>query len=424
MSDKKQNIKRSTLHTILLMVFSLLCALLIWIYVSEANGPDIDKTFNNVKVVFEGESVMRDSKGLIISEMYNNSVRVVLSGNRRVVSSLNSADLVAVIDLNDISRTGDYSRVPKITYPSRTDAAQINSATTVPGNIRFYVDKLSTRAVPVVGIFNGSAAEGFTAEPLEFDAETVKISGPEKVIARVDHAQVEVSRTEVDKTLSFETTYVLIDAEGQAFESDDIIFDRDTVNVTLPINAVKDVDLVVDLIPGGGAAKEHAKVEIVPDHITLIGDSETLAGVNNISLAKIDLAKLDGSLTETYKIVIPNDTHSTEGVKEAVVTLTLEGLGRKTVTIEKNNISVINASEGFNVEIMSNNLENVVLRGPVDVLRSISDVNVRAVADLKDYGTATGMNTVPVRIEVDGTTEAGAFGEYKVYINITAGKNN
>ena len=424
MSDKKQKSNQSTLHTIVLMVFSLLCAILIWVYVSEATGPDIDKTFNNVKVVFEGESVMRDAKGLIISEMYTNSVRVSLTGNRRVVSSLNAADLTAVIDLNDISRTGDYSRALKITYPSRIDASQISAAVALPESIRFYVDKLSMRAVPVVGIFNGSAAEGFIAEPLVFDTETVKISGPEKVIAQVDHALVEISRTELDKTLTVETTYVLIDAEGQVFESDEITFDRDTVNVTLPINAVKDVDLVVDLIPGGGATADHVKLDIFPDHITLIGDSATLAGVNNITLAKIDLAKLDTTLTETYKIIIPNDTHSTEGVKEATVTLTIEGLGHRTVTIQKSNISVINNSEGFAAEIMNNSLENVVLRGPVDVLRSISDVNVRAVADLRNYGTATGIITVPVRIEVDGTTEAGAFGEYEIYVNITVDDGN
>lgn len=418
MNEKNQKIKRPTLQTVLMMVFSLLCALLIWVYVTDANGPDITQTFNNVRVVFDGESVMRDSRGLIVSEMNNNSVRVVLNGNRRVISGLNPADLVVVLDLNGISRTGNYTLVPKITYPSGIDAGQISSATTVPGNIGFYVDKLSTRAVPVVGIFNGAAAEGFTAEPLEFDTETVKLSGPENILSQVDHALVEVSRTDVDKTLSFETSYVLVDSEGEIFESDQISFDRDTVNVTLPISAVKEVDLVVDLIPGGGATAEYVKVEVQPERITLVGDSETLAGVNNISLAKIDLSKLDSTLTETYRIVIPNDTHSTEGVKEATVTVTLEGLSRKTVTIEKSNISFINNSEGFEAEIMNSSLENVILRGPAEVLADISDVNVRAVADLKDYGTATGFMTVPVRIEVDGTTEAGAFGDYRVYVNI------
>ncbi len=419
MNDKKQLTENITLRTVLQIVFSLVCALLIWVYVTDTVGTDIDRSFPGVKVVLEGESAMRDSRGLIISEIDVNSVKVNLSGNRRTVASLDSADLKVVIDLNGISKTGNYSLAPKISYPGKTDTSLITSATTDPVSISFYVDKLSTMSIPVIGVFNGSAAKGYTAEPLEIDTETVKIYGPEKVLAQVDHALVEVSRQEVDKTLNFETTYVLIGTDGSIFESDEITFDRDTVIVTLPINAVKDVDLVVDLIAGGGASKEDVEVRIEPNYITLTGDSETLAGVNNISLAKIDLSRIDESMSETYKIVIPNDTENTSGVREATVTITLHGLAKKTVSIDKSNISIINCSPGFEAEVMNNALEDVVIRGPENVLRNISDVNIRAVADLTDYGTATGIITVPVRIYIDGTMGAGAFGEYKVYINLT-----
>ena len=418
MNDKKNTSNNSTLRMLLRILFSLVCALLIWVYVTDTVGEDIDRPFSGVKVVFEGENAMRESRGLVISDINTTSVKVNISGNRRTVSSLDSADLTVVIDLNGITKTGNYSLAPKITYPSKIDTSMIVSAVTDPENIGFYVDKLNSMAVPIVGVFNGSASEGYTAEPLEFDSETVKIYGPEKIISQVDHALVEVSRKDVDKTLSFETSYVLIDAQGKVFENDEITFERDTVNVTLPINAVKNVDLTVDVLPGAGATKDNAAIEIAPDFVTLTGDSETLAGVNTISLAKIDLSKVDEALTETYKIVIPNDTENTSGEKEATVTLTLTGLAKKTVKIENSNISVINNSEGYVAEVMNSALENVVIRGPESVIQTISDVNVRAVADLADYGTATGIITVPVRIYIDGTTEAGAFGEYKVYINV------
>ena len=419
MNDKKQNQNHSTLRTILWALFSLICSLLIWVYVTDTVGTDIDKPFPGVKVVFEGESAMRESRGLVISDVDTTSVKVNLSGNRRTVSALDSADLTVVIDLNGITKTGNYSLAPKITYPNKIDTSVITSAVTEPENISFYIDKLSTMPVPVVGVFNGSAAEGYTAEPMEFDTETVKIYGPEKIISQVDHALVEISRENVDKTLSFETTYVLIDSSGNVFEDDEITFERDTVIVTLPINAVKDVDLVVELVPGAGATKDNVKTEIKPGSITLTGDSETLAGVNNISLAKIDLSKVDDALTETYKIVIPNDTENTSGVKEATVTLTMVGLAEKRVTIDNSSISVINNSEGFDAVVMNSNLEDVVIRGPENVIDSVSDVNVRAVADLSDYGTATGFITVPVKIYVDGVSGVGAFGDYKVFINVT-----
>ncbi len=419
MTEKKQQNKQSTLQTVLFIVFSLVCALLIWVYVTESIGGETDRPLSGVTVIYEGETSMRESRGLIISERDTTSARVTLYGNRRTISALDPADIRVVIDLNDILTTGNYSRAPKIEYLKRIDSNSITQVTINPEVISFYVDKLSVRPVPLTGIFNGSAAEGFSAEPMEFDTETIRVYGPEKIISQVDHALVEISRTDVDKTLTFETAYTLVDAEGNRIESDEITTDRDTVNVTLPIQAVKEVELTVDLIAGAGATRENVQWEIKPSTITLTGDAETLAGVNSISIAKIDLSKINEALTETYKIVLPNDTESTDGVKEATLTLELRGLAKKTVTIEQSNISCTNVSEGYEATVMNGSLDNVVIRGPEQVLRSITDNNIRAVADLSDYGTATGILSVPVKIMIDGTTEAGAYGEYKIYINLS-----
>lgn len=415
---KKQQKQQSTLETVLYIVFSLICALLFWVYVTESNGGETELPLSGVSVIYEGESSMRESRGLIISDRDTTSARVTLTGNRRTISSLVASDLRVVIDLNDIITTGNYSRAPKVEYLKKIDSSAITQVVINPEVISFYVDKLSVRPVPVIGVFNGSAAEGYSADPLEFDTETIRIYGPEKIISKVDHALVEVSRTDVDKTLSFEASYILVDADGNRFENDEITADRETVNVTLPISAVKEVSLVVDLIAGAGATKDNVQWEIKPATITLTGDAETLAGVNSISIAKIDLSKIDDALTETYKIVLPNDTESTDGVKEATLTLELRGLAKKTVSIEQSSITCTNVSEGYQAVVMNGSLDNVVIRGPEQVLRGISDNNIRAVADLSDYGTATGILTVPVKIMINGTTEAGAYGDYKVYINL------
>ena len=419
MGENKQLKVSPTLVNICYIVFSLVCSLLIWVYVTESIGADTERNYPGVMVVYEGESDMRDSRGLIISDRDTTSGKITLTGNRRTLASLDSADLKMVVDLSDIMTTGYYSVAPKVEYPRRVDTSTITQAVNAPEVISFYVDKLSVRPVPVTGVFNGSAAEGYSADPLEFDTETIRIYGPEKIISQVDHAQVEVNRTDVDKTLTFEASYTLIDAEGNELESDEITFDRQTVNVTLPISAVKEVSLTVDLIPGAGATRDNAKWSVEPNTITLTGDAATLEGVNSISIAQIDLGKVDEALTETYKIVLPNDTESTDGIKEATLTLELQGLAKKTVSIDQSNISCTNVSQGYEAVVMNGSLDNVVIRGPENVLRGITDNNIRAVADLTDYGTATGILSVPVRIIINGTTEAGAFGEYKVYINVT-----
>ena len=215
----KPMVKSNTPRAILLMVFSLLCAILLWIYVTDTQGADTDRPFNGVKVVFEGENIMRESRGLIVSDVSTTSGRVTLHGSRRTLSSLEPADLTITVDLSDITRTGYYSRSPQVTYPSKTDVRSITTAETNPELIEFYVDILDRRTIDVTGVFNGSVAEGFSADPLEFEPSTVIVYGPTKVLDSIDRAYVEVSRENVDKTLTFDSTYVLLDAEGDRIET-------------------------------------------------------------------------------------------------------------------------------------------------------------------------------------------------------------
>ena len=414
-----------TLHTnirvraLLMGVFSVICALLLWVYVTETQGEEIPKPFSGVKVVYEGETTIRDTRELIISEKTVTSANVTLVGNRRTVASLDATDLTVVVDLSDITATGNYSRAPRVTFPSRTDTSAISQVECSPGVIDFYVDKLSKKTVEVTGRFDGSAAEGFSADPLEFSPSTVIVYGPEKVLADVDRAFVEVSRTDVDRTLSFDSTFQLLDKDGQVYESDELTFDTDTVTVTIPISAVKDVALVVEIVEGGGATSENVHWSLEPNTITLTGNADALAGVNSISVARIDLSTLRENLNETYRIVIPNDTEITSGAKETTLTLELTGLYERTVSIKKNYITCINSSEGYDWEVMNDSLENVILRGPEAEVKSISELNINAVADLTDFGSATGIVSVPVKIRINGSSAVGTVGEYKVYVNIT-----
>ena len=104
--------------------------------------------------------------------------------------------------------------------------------------------------------------------------------------------------------------------------------------------------------------------------------------------------------------------------KEVTVTFEIVGLDTKRVNIPNENLSYINMTEGYTAEIMDTALNNVTLRGMSDALAAVSAENVRAVADLAEYGTATGIFAVPVKIYVEGSTSVGAIGEYMLYISI------
>lgn len=419
MSEKNRKIKLDK-SKIMLVALAIICSILLWVYVTNQEGEVDEVSYSGVKVVLDGEAAMRDSRGLIITNQDTMSVRVTVTGAPRVLARLNATDMTAIVDLSDISKTGNYSRAPKIVFSNTFNSGDLSA--NVSGNtaVNFYVDKLSTKTIDVKGINNGSTADGFSAEPLEFTPGTVKISGPEAVIGKVDHAWIEVSREDVDSTLSFDSTFILRDKENNPIDDDSITLEQDTVEVTLPVVAIKEVDLIVATIPGAGAGEENVVKKIEPSaKVTLSGDAEVLEGVNSILLDTVDLSKVDGSYTATYPIVIPNDTEIIGDTLEVTVTIEVVGLDTKRVNIPLDNLSFINLTEGYMAEIMDASLSNVTLRGTTDALAAVKSENVRAVADLTEYGTATGIFSVPVKVYVDGSTTVGAIGEYKLYISIT-----
>lgn len=414
---------RPAVHKALLIIAALLCSFLLWLYVLNQEGSTQETVFSGVMVVFDGEDNMRDSRGLIITQNEVTSVRVTVSGSPRVLARINASDINAVIDLSSITKVGNYSLSPKITFSRGIDSSDLQCK--VNTTVNFYVDRLSTTTVPVNGVFNGSLAEGYSAEALQFEPQYIKISGPESQLKTVYEAWVVVDRENVDSTLTYASSYVLRDSEGNVIDNDSIELSSDTVNVTLPVIAIKDVDLIVSLIPGAGANEKNTTISITPSQVTLSGDADALESLNHILLDTIDLSDVSGDTwTKTYSIVIPNGTEIVSGAREATVTIEIKGLQTKTITIPFENLSFINMTDGYSGEIMDENLKNVVLRGSAEALSQLAAVNVRAVADLSGYGSATGIFSVPVRIIIDGAdeSEVGALGDYTVYINISAEK--
>ena len=418
MADKIKNLNLNK-NKVFLVVLALFCSIMLWVYVTNQEGRVDEVPFTGIKVVLEGEEAMRDSRGLIIKSLDTKNVRVTVSGSPRALARLSAADVTAVIDLSTINKTGNYSLAPKIVFSSAFNSGDLNARVISPAAVNFYVDKLSTKTVDVKGVNNGSTAEGYSSETMQFNPATVKISGPETALAKVDHVWIEVDREDIDATLSFDSTFVLRDKENNIVVDDSIILENDTVNVTIPVVAIKEVDLVIATVPGAGASDENVVKTIEPiSKITLSGDAQVLAGVNSILLDTVDLSKVDGSFTKTYTIVIPNDTEIIGSVREVTVTLDIVGLETKRVNVPFDNLSLINITDGYEATIMDTSLNNVTLRGSADALAGVSAENVRAVADLSEFGMATGFSSVPVKVYVDGTTSVGAIGEYKLFIQI------
>ena len=82
----------------------MLCAVFVWINVTEDNSVKIIRRFDNVSVVLEGESALL-KKDMAIFEIIDKSVNVTVSGNENKVNNLNDDDIVVYVDVKNVKET-------------------------------------------------------------------------------------------------------------------------------------------------------------------------------------------------------------------------------------------------------------------------------------------------------------------------------
>lgn len=397
------------------MIVSLLASLAIWVYVTSVETDESKTTFRGVKVELVGEDILRDSKNLVVTDMDTSTVTVEVVGPRRIIGSLSSDQLVAQVDVSKLSRAAYTSQQYTIVYPDGTDTSKLSENRRTPETINFMVSAQTSKSIQVRGSFDGSLAEGYTAEMPVFEPSTITITGSEAYLKDVEYAWVTFSKENVDSTYSVETGLTLMDANNEPCSTTGISFSTDVVTATLPLLTLKEVNLDVNIIEGAGATKANTKITIDPVSVTLAGDSALLAGMNKIILATIDLTDFSSTFTETYTIPIDNELKNTTGVTKATVTVEIVGLETKTFRVT--NFSCINATEGYEADIITESKE-ITLRGTPEALAQIKAENIRAVADLTDYKESTGTYMPQVRVYVDGFTDVGAIGENTISIEI------
>ena len=397
-------------------ISSLVLSFVLWIYVTSVESDEIRQTFRGVRVELVGESVLRNSRNLVVTDLSTSTVSVEIRGPRRVVSSLSADDLKAQIDVSKLTQSAYASMQYTVSYPAKTDTSDLTVTRKVPDTINFTVSRLNSKSVPVRGSFDGNIAEGYTAEPVVFEPSEITVSGPEAYLKNITYAWVTFSGLDVSSTYSIETGFMLMDANDEPADTTGLTCSTDVVSATLPILEMKELPLTVNLIYSAGANESNTIMTVEPETITLAGDSLILNAMNNVPVATIDLSSFNSTYSDTYPISFDNSLRNVEGITEAKVSVEIVGLETRTYTVT--NIQCRGVTEGYEADVLSRAL-TVRLRGTAEDLARVTENDLVAVADLTDYTVTTGSNIVNVRIQVDGALNVGAVGgPYTITVDI------
>ena len=403
-------------NKILPILLSAVIAFGLWAYVITVDQPESEKTYYNIPVVLQNESILAERGLMIVSE--RPTVTLDLSGTRTNLNQLNESNINVIANVSSIVTPGTHELTYNVSYPGNIPSGSIVRKKSDPNMVTLKVENRITKPIPVVPNYMGTTVpEGLVAdkENMILDYETIEVSGPESVLNQITQAVILVDLQDQTQTIVGEYAYTLCDDTGEPVDSQWVTTNVELVNLTLPIQRVKEITLELNVIEGGGATALTSVIDIQPRTIRVSGSEALLDDLNTLEIGTIDLSTLEGDSTLNFAIVLPEGVVNETGISEAVVEVKFPNLKMQSFSVS--NIVLQNVPEGMQAELITQVLE-VKLRGPVALMESVTEADITAIVDLSEAGAVTDKFAVQIVLGSE-FTGVGALNSYTVMVALT-----
>lgn len=401
-------------RNILTALLSLVIAFGLWLYVVTVVSPNADNTYNGVSVVLQGEAVLEE-RGLMITTRQIPTVSLRLEGNRSELQKLNSSNISVTVDVSKIVEPGEHKLTVSpnnIRLPGDVSYSAITVASRNPDYIKLEVKQRTSKLVPVSVQYNGAVPEGFIAdkENATLDYKEIQVTGPADVVDKIAAARIDMDLTDKNGTVSESLPFTLCDDQGQPVDAELITTNVGAVELTVRILQVKQVQLTLNVVDGGGATEQTSTIEMDTTTIQVSGSEAMLQNLDEIQLGTVNLGEYLEDTTLVFPIELPEGVGNETGINEVIVKIGFPNLGTKLLDIT--NITAANVPEGKKAEIITKTLE-INFRGPKSLVEALKPEDVTVVVDFTDAqdGTATMRATVTLGEEY---AQIGAVGNYTV----------
>ena len=399
-------------------LLSIVIACGLWLYVITVVSPNSETTFYDIPVSLQGEALL-ESNGLMIVSKEIPSVTLTLSGNRTDLNQLDPSNIRIVVDLSKIYEAGTASLRYTPYYPGSIASDAITEQSRYPDMITLDIEKKIKKEVPINVIYSGKLQQDFVADTEKVELTnsvgepitTVQVSGPKSVVDKIQQAVIEVDLTDRSASFSDSYRYSLCEADGDPVDVGMVETNMAEVNLTLYIQRMKQIQLAVSVVDGGGATEDTSDIRIEPATITVSGSDSVLAELEDILvLGVVDLATLTKDAELTFPVVLPDGVTNLSLLEQARVVVKFPDLLTKTFTVTK--FSEINVPENMEAEILAQALQ-VTVRGPKTLVSRMTERDVTVVVDFANAQLGT-FTVKPTVVLGSAYSKVGAIGTYSV----------
>lgn len=392
------------------LFIAALLAILVWFMVNLYISPNTQQRITGIPIILDEDSANLSQYGLIASDWDGKStVSVQVTGDRLDISKLTPDSFVAEVNLSKVTDEGRFTLPVSVYLKDDTSSIEINSQTITPQTVDVHFEKLGKKKLDLT--FDDSeisVPEDFVKGTITVTPSSVTITGGEDELENVVTAKVIVDNmpSELEDTATLTGKIVLYDASGNEIniEKQTLTLDKTTATVNLPVFLIKELPIKVTYsnVPTDFPI-EALRFELSQSTIRIAGPKKTVSQLSEITVGPVDLNKLGpDTIVDLPVDSLPSDCRDIDEVGEITGHLTMTNLS--TIQLTADEIHVINAPSGYDIQVRATSVKNVTVVGDKDVLATLTGDNLYAVIDLGDRTITEGQMTVPIKVTVPNMT--------------------
>ncbi len=392
----------------MMLIVSLLLSFIFWMVSSDSTT----KTLNDIVINYNtlSESAARELKVFNIS---SDTISVSASGKRVFVETLSPDDIVATLDLFEVSEPGEYTFDKNDINVSAELGSKVSFDVYKPDSITVFVDREASKTVDIISDFVYKPDGYYVENNLP---ATVTITGPESLVESVECAYVSGEVVSSDAT-DITNTYSLSlfdnkDPKAQdakEISSEYITMSYDSVEVAFRFLKIdEDVPFTITY-DQSGIKLPSSYYTITPSTIGVAGPEELLFGENAIESFAVNIGSLSKYKNQIYNesfnvgaVIGNNFINKSDGVETIRVQLDFSNFELKTFDVPASKIKVSGLSDGYTYDAPTTYAVTVV--GTASAVDSLEDTSFTIEYDFSEVepSSETPVN-VPVNITINNT---------------------
>lgn len=376
-----------------LKLISIALAIFAWFMVVNVVNPLVE-TSVEVPVEMINEDILKKAD-LTYELVGKKTVTVTYEVRSRDRYRVTASDFYAYADLADLyDVTGS---IPVMVEVSNRNVRNLieGAVSTKPGVVRIQTEELQKKRFTVIPHITGELDEGYATGTVSVRPEQIYVTGPVSVVGQISSVGVEIDVSGAYADTSGTGKIVLYDANDnpQPDLMDSVTLNRSEAEYQVNILRVKNVGL--DFQVSGEVAEGYRFTGVDSDikSISVEGLKSVLASLNTITvpgeLLNLDGATADVTVEVDLNALLPdNVVMANDATATAVVTLRVEQLEERAISLDTRRIELVGMSDAYNyyfddtkAEIWIRGLSEDLDRLNVDILTGRVDVSALETGD-------------------------------------------